>query len=570
MGTCLTKIGHSCGSIGGLQVYERDDDTVDGFCWSCEEYVRHPYGEPALSKDVPRTKNSRLSEGEVAELIEMIHGLGSVDLPDRKLRKDALDQFGIKIGFSTADGVTPAFYYFPYYEGDKFKRYKVRMIEGKRTWNWGDSEGIDLFGWQQAVESEARRLIIVEGEFDAAALWRIQQMYCNQQYADVQPAVCSLPNGAASAHKDLVRLQDKIRRRFKEVTLCFDDDEPGRTATEKCMRVFPDCTAVVLPRNDANQCLLDGVGKAAYKAVAFNAEKPKNTTLVFGESLHDEAREQAPWGELSWPWPDLQEATRGIRPSTIYIGAGVKMGKSEIVNALGAHFIKNHGVKVFMAKPEEANKKTYKMMASKVVGKVFHDPKIEFDYEAYDKAGEVMHGKMAMVNLYQHLGWDTLKSDIYAAHSWGAKVGMIDPITNLTDPMSSGDANQALQAIAQELSAMALDLDMTFFIFCHLKAHEGNITREKREKLYNSGQYTGLGNCPHEFGGDIFSSQFAGSRAMMRKCDLMLGLEGNKDPDLPIEKRNRRVLKILEDREFGASGKFPLYWDQRTQLFIPA
>ncbi len=29
------------------------------------------------------------------------------------------------------------------------------------------------------------------------------------------------------------------------------------------------------------------------------------------------------------------------------------MGKSELLNALGAHFIKAHSVKVFMAKPEE-------------------------------------------------------------------------------------------------------------------------------------------------------------------------------------------------------------------------
>ena len=570
MGTCLTKIGHSCGTAAGLQVYERDDGTVDGFCWSCETYVRHPYGEPAQSADVPRTKSSRLSEEEVNELIEMIHGLSAFDLPDRKLRKDALDYYGIRVGLSTKDGKTPEFYYFPYYKDGKFMRYKVRMIEGKRTWNWGDSEGIDLFGWQQAVESESRRLIIVEGEFDAAALWKIQQLYCNQQYADVQPAVCSLPNGAASAHKDLVRLQDKIRRRFKEVTLCFDNDDAGKLAIEKCMRVFPDCTSVTLPRKDANDCLLEGVGKAAYKAVAFQAEKPKNTTIIFGESLHEEAREQAPWGELTWPWPHLQEATRGIRPSTIYIGAGVKMGKSEIVNALGAHFIKQHDAKVFMAKPEEANKKTYKMMAGKMTGKVYHDPKVEFDFEAYDRAGEMMKGKLGMVNLYQHLGWDTLKADIYSAHGWGAKVAMIDPITNLTDGMPAAAANEALQSIAQELSIMALDLDMVFFIFCHLKAHEGNISREKREQAYNRGQFLGLGNCPHEFGGDIFSSQFAGSRAMMRKCDLMLGLEGNKDPDLPIEQRNRRQLKILEDREFGAAGKFPLYWDQRTQLFIPA
>ena len=52
------------------------------------------------------------------------------------------------------------------------------------------------------------------------------------------------------------------------------------------------------------------------------------------------AREPAKWGELSWPWQTLQELTRGIRyGETYFIGAGVKMGKSELLNAIAAHFI---------------------------------------------------------------------------------------------------------------------------------------------------------------------------------------------------------------------------------------
>jgi len=243
------------------------------------------------------------------------------------------------------------------------------------------------------------------------------------------------------------------------------------------------------------------------------------------------------------------------------------MGKSEIVNALAAHFIKESGIKIFMAKPEESNVKSYKLLAGKIVGKVFHDPKRDFDYEAYDRAGEILNDKVAMVNLYQHLGWETLKSDIISAVEWGAKAVFIDPITNLTNGENAGDANSKLQEIAQELAAMAMDYKIVIFIFCHLKAPEGNIAKEKREKFYHDGKFIGLGNCPHEFGGDIYSSQFAGSRAMMRSCNLMLGLEGNKDPELSDEARNVRNLKLLEDREFGETGTFPIFWDRNTTLF---
>ena len=53
----------------------------------------------------------------------------------------------------------------------------------------------------------------------------------------------------------------------------------------------------------------------------------------------------------------------------------------------------------------------------------------------------------------------------------------------------------------------------------------------------------------------------------MRSCQMMLGLEGNKDPDLELEQRNIRKLVILEDRVFGESGFIRLYWDKNTGLF---
>ena len=54
---------------------------------------------------------------------------------------------------------------------------------------------------------------------------------------------------------------------------------------------------------------------------------------------------------------------------------------------------------------------------------------------------------------------------------------------------------------------------------------------------------------------------------MMRSCNLMIGLEGNKDPDLPEEVRNLRQLTILEDREFGNAESTTVYWNRNTTLF---
>jgi twinkle protein len=566
-GQCLDKLPHSCGTKRGLQVFARDDHTVDGFCFSCGTYVRHPYGDERKSDTLPQPKVK--TEEEIKEELYEVETYPTLSIESRKLRSDVLEYFNVKTSVSESDGKTPTAAYYPYTKKGKITGYRIKSLDGsKKFYSIGDLKDVDLFGWEQAVKKGAKRLIITEGEDDAIALTKIIEKNTKEQYKEYMPVVVSLTHGSGSAKKCLTRMKNEIRKHFKEVVLCFDQDDPGEKAVREAMLVLPDAQVANLPCKDAQECLAEGRSRAAYTAVTFNIQEAKNTKLVFGSDLHEEARKEPTWGDLSWPWKKLNDTTRGIRyGETIYIGAGVKMGKSEFVNALAAHFIKEHGVKVFMAKPEESNVKSYKLLAGKIVGRVFHDPKREFDYEAYDEAGRVLQDKVAMVNLYQHLGWETLKSDIISAVEWGAKAVFIDPITNLTNGENAGDANSKLQEIAQELAAMAMDYKIVIFIFCHLKAPEGNIQKEKREKFYHDGKYIGLGNCPHESGGDIYSSQFAGSRAMMRSCNLMIGLEGNKDPELSAEVRNVRHIKLLEDREFGESGTFPIYWSPETTIF---
>jgi twinkle protein len=567
MSVCLDKLPHSCGTRKGLQVFAKDDGTVDGFCFSCGAYVRHPYGDERQADSLPKPKVK--TEEEVAEELYEVSLYPTLTIESRKLREDVLSHFGVKTSVSEADGKTPTAAYYPYTKDGKVVGYKIKSLDGSKSfYSIGTLKEVDLFGWEQAVKSGAKRLIITEGEDDAIALTKIIERNTKDQYKDFMPAVVSLANGSGSARKILTAMKNDINRHFKEVVLCFDMDEAGEKAVREAKLVLQNAQVASLPCKDAQECLATGRSKAAFNAVTFNIQEVKNTKLIFGADLHAEGRKEPTWGDLSWPWPKLNETTRGIRyGETIYIGAGVKMGKSEIVNALASHFIKECGIKLFMAKPEESNVKSYKLLAGKIVGKVFHDPKREFDYEAYDRAGEVLRDKVAMVNLYQHLGWETLKSDIISAVEWGAKAVFIDPITNLTNGENAGDANSKLQEIAQELAAMAMDYQIVIFIFCHLKAPEGNIAKEKREKFYHDGKFIGLGNCPHEFGGDIYSSQFAGSRAMMRSCNLMIGIEGNKDPELNDEQRNVRHIKLLEDREFGETGTFPIYWSRETTLF---
>ncbi len=550
MGICIAKLPHSCGSRKGLQVFEREDGGTDGYCFACDTQVRHPYGKPRNIDDIPAKERLGKTKEEIAEEVEEIHTYPVMDLRDRKLRKDVLDYYGIKIGLSERDGKTPTMAYFPYTMKGEFSAYKVKLFEGKRFWSLGDQTDVDLFGWKQAKESGASRLIIVEGEFDAPALKKILDTYTKAEFEHRIPAVCSLPHGAASAGKDLARLAKDIRRHFKHIVFCFDDDEPGQKALQDAMKVFPEATSATLPLKDANDCMKASVKvqKAAYQAVWWNDEKPKNTRLVCLDDVWESSKEKPEFG-VSWPWANVTEQTRGIRKGeTVYIGAAQKMGKSEVVNALAAHLVVEHDWKILLAKPEESNKKTVKLLAGKIGKARFHDPKVEYSEEDYDEAGKRLMGrKVFMLDLYQHADYETFKADCMEAAAQGVDAIFLDPITNLTNGMSASDANTKLQEIAQDLAAMAKDLNVVVFIFCHLRNPDGGPT--------------------HDRGGKVLTSQFAGSRAMGRSCNYMFGLEGDKDPDLSAEERNIRKLVLLDDREFGEVGETRLYWNSETTVF---
>lgn len=222
-----------------------------------------------------------------------------------------------------------------------------------------------------------------------------------------------------------------------------------------------------------------------------------------------------------------------------------KMGKSVVVDELIAHCLRTQDTPVWACKAEEPMHGTVKRVAGKLVDCVFHDPHIPFDVDKFNEARAIMGDRLILFDSYQSTSWDDTKNEIrIVCQSEGVKDVIIDPITCFTIGMSLTQQNEELVRIAGELAALADELDFTAYVFCHLNRPDSGPS--------------------HERGGKVQSVQFAGSRAMMRSCHLMLGLEGNKDPDLPEEARNTRRFVILEDRNYGESGVVDLFYNKQT------
>ncbi|WP_459594884.1 DnaB-like helicase C-terminal domain-containing protein, partial [Enterobacter hormaechei] len=89
----------------------------------------------------------------------------------------------------------------------------------------------------------------------------------------------------------------------------------------------------------------------------FNA---KSAEEVFGSqiksisSMKDKLKAARPEPGLSWPWPELNKITLGIRKNQLFIiGAGSGVGKTEFLREVVKHLIEVHGESVGVISTED-------------------------------------------------------------------------------------------------------------------------------------------------------------------------------------------------------------------------
>ena len=552
MGVCLpTKIDcPKCSGTDTVNLFEQEDQTVDAFCFKCRT-TYDPDETEGLLNGEPVKKAKEYTEADIQAQITEILECPVRDIMERGLREDTVKRFKVRTGFSEQDGVTPSTHHFPLTrdDGSKLAGFQTRVIENKQTYSTRGVGGCDLFGWASAKKQGGKTLYITEGMYDCMTVDQVLRDNCKQRGYNVTFSVVSLPLGAASAKKYISQHVKDIERMFKEVRLVFDQDQAGQKAEKEAVLALEGSGVQVyvckLPYKDANDALKAGDTDAIIKACVFEKQEADSGTLLNSDTLWEKAEERPVMGE-PWPWHQLTKLTKGIRPGeTWYFGAAPKMGKSVIVDQLGAWFIERGTVPVYFCKPEEQPHHTLQRLAGKAVEKVFHDPDIPWDQTAFELGKSIIGNKAYLEDVYAIAKWDDVKRSIRkCANQFGTNKFFIDPLTTFTSQLSSSEANEELQRIAAELAALMKEVQGTAFVFCHLKAVQGGKS--------------------HSMGGRVLSDQFAGSRAMSRYCHGMIGLEGNKDPDQPKGATNLRDLVLLEDRNFGQTGRVHLQYNHMT------
>jgi len=189
--------------------------------------------------------------------------------------------------------------------------------------------------------------------------------------------------------------------------------------------------------------------------------------------------------------------------------------------------------------------RTGKAIVGKLQHQLLHKPDVEYDDDEVNATIDSIKGR---VKLYNHKGvksWEDIKRAIrHMVVVEGCTTIYLDNMTALVADLNSSEANDALNTIMADVSGMTHELGFTFIYFAHLNPPK-----------------TGPS---HERGGKVLESQLTGSRAMIKWSNYIIGLERNKDPDIPEYERNTTTVVLLKDREFGNVGKFRIFYNKET------
>jgi len=499
-------------------------------------------------REIPKRK-TEITDEELAEIVKDFMGCSVQAYPNRGLTKATTQRYNCRVGCDPTDRSSIGSYLLPYHDLDnQIIGYKVRLLKEKRFWNVGRVKQSGFIGRQTLPKGKINKLYIAEAAMDTLSVYQAMSKAWKKVGINAEPNVVGLPHGTGSAIATF-ELEKELLDKCKEIILVLDGDAAGKETVDKLSGLYPNIKTVILEDGkDPNDYTVAKREDELAKLVQFSAVANKLDGMADISELIEEIAEPPKYG-TEYPWKTMTDLTYGLREQQIIgISAGVGMGKSDVKNELIVHLCKQgHHVTAFDL--EYSYKNTGKLLASKSASKALHRPDSGATQQEIKDALEPLKGKLS---LYKHKGsrdWDEIKS--YIRHSVivnNSRAVMLDPITALVAHLSSSEANDQLNTIFSDLSAMSQELDFSTFYFAHLNPPK-----------------TGPS---HERGGKVNEAQMTGSRAMMKWSTHLWGLEGTKDPDLPEHERNVRKMVLLKDREYGNVGSFFLYYDKETTRLI--
>jgi twinkle protein len=493
-----------CGSSDAKSLYS------DGhaFCFSCHTYFP--------------------SDGEVKKVTTTMSLQGEA----RALRRRGLTEKTCQKYKIFRDGENLRHYY--YSKDGVLLGCKVKTKD-KDFWYEGDTDG-SFFG-QHLWPTTGKRIVITEGELDAAS--------CSQ----VQPTwpMVSLPSGAASAKK-AIQNNLELLQGYEEVVLFFDNDEPGRKAAKECADLLPPgkCSIAVLASyKDASEALQNNDQDALIRAI-WDAKPYRPDGIIEGRSLLNEIIKPQPPSDFSYGIKGLDNLLHGARyGELVTITAGSGTGKSSFCRNFAASLLQD-GKRVGYLALEESNRRTALGLMSCAAGDSLHigEHDAEKLMSLYDKT-------LAEWNLYLFDGFGSYDPDViynrieYLAVGLDTKIIFLDHLSILLSGLD-GDERKTIDKTMTRLRSLVERTGISLFLVSHLRRTQSDQN--------------------HEEGARVTLGQLRGSASIAQLSDAVIALERDQQNG---SEHSDTTVRVLKNRYSGETGvACTIKYDLNTNRFI--
>ena len=344
---CAKKPCPQCRKTGNDATGNNLSTYEDGvYCWACGF-----------------TENTKRKQ----QMAELVAG-NQVELADRGISLETVQKYNVRTcqytGFIAGSEVSNELTrIFPIYEFGKVVKQKLKVhLQKKLQTQKGVTDCVSLFGQNCFSPNPKIPVIVTEGEEDALSMFQMSNL----------PSV-SVTRGANGAAKEIAANLEWLGG-FKEVLLCFDNDEAGKAAIDECVKLFePGAVKVVtLPLKDANEMLLADRAEEIKKCL-WNAEILRPKTIVFPRDIREKVLQQPQWGS-PWPWQSMTKATYGMRMGEVYLlAAATSQGKTEVIREIITMLLDN-GIKIGLFSFEQQPAQTMQRFIGASINKRLHLP----------------------------------------------------------------------------------------------------------------------------------------------------------------------------------------------------
>lgn len=483
-------------------------------------------------------KDESIKKKEV-ELVHVGEGLKQgvfAPLPSRNISKSTCEFYNYMVNFEEKIQIAN------YLDvAGNIKMQQIRTIDKKFPVYGDKNYNNTLWGMHLFTPSDQVFITITEGQIDTLSV--------AEAFSCKYPVV-SLPRGVGTENSEtrdakidraakVLEHNKKYLDGFKYVVLAFDNDEPGRKATQDCIKLFEPGKVRVAqwPEKDANDLKKKGDESGIRKTI-YNATEYIPAPILTGDALLNTLKEYSPKSR-PWPWATANRIISPIFVPGIYTIAALPcVGKTTLMADIMRSVIESGG-KVGVISLEETVQKMLIKLTSAIMGlDLKHVRNRALTEEEIEQCRPVAQS----IVTYDHKTYGSSLTSIlenlpYIARSLSCEFIMFDNLSYSATGLSEDERRGIDQAMIQ-LKDSSTKYEYTLFNVCHL----------------------------NDDSDDVSQASIRGSRGVHMYSDYEIYLSRDVESDNPFD-RNTLKFYIKKDRETGEDvGKsFKLYYNSQTQ-----